>query len=101
MARGNAQTALTTKDGRPAAFHERVRNRIKVSMIVDRVQKCALGQVEMGSTEFQAAKLLINKTIPDLPQVIHADPLAGARDISHADPYQLLRIIEGESERKS
>ena len=100
MARGNRAVALTTKDGRPAAFHERVRNRIKVSMIVDRVQKCALGTVEMTSTEFQAAKLLINKTIPDLPQTVNQDPLAGVKDISHSSPYHLLAIIEGESERK-
>ena len=94
------KTALTLKNGRPAAYHERVRNRIRVSKIVDRVQKAALGEIEMGSTEFQAAKLLINKTIPDLPQVVHTDPLAGAKDISHASPYHLLSIIEGESERK-
>lgn len=92
--------SLTTTHGRPAAFHERLRERIKAGQIVDRVQKCALGQVEMTSTEFQAAKLLINKTIPDLPQQVQYDPLAGARDISHANPYHLLAIIEGESERK-
>jgi hypothetical protein len=92
--------ALTLKNGRPAAYHERVRERIKTGMIVQRVQECALGKIEMTSTEFQAAKLLINKTIPDLPQVVHTDPLAGAKDISHSSPYHLLAIIEGESERK-
>ena len=94
------KTALTLPNGRPAAYHERVRNRIRVTKIIDKVQKCALGTIEMTPVQFQAAKLLINKTIPDLPQVIHADPLAGAKDISHANPYHLLAIIEGESERK-
>ena len=94
-----ATRALTTTHGRPAAFHERVRERIKVGQIVDRVQKCALGSVEMTNTEFQAAKLLINKTIPDLPQQ-PVDPLAGAKDVSGMSAHALLTIIEGESERK-
>lgn len=91
-------TALTLKSGRPAAFHERVRERIKVAKIVSRVQDCALGKVEMSNTELQAAKLLINKTIPDLP-VQPTDPLGGAKDVSGMSPYHLLTIIEGSAER--
>ena len=98
MARGNAQRALTTESGRPAAYYERLRSRIQAGQIVTRVQQCALGEIEMTNVEFQAAKLLINKTIPDLPAP-SADPLAGAKDISHANPHTLLSIIEGEAER--
>ena len=94
----NSTRSLTSYHDRPAAFHERVRERIKVAKILTRVQGCALGEIEMTSTEFQAAKLLINKTIPDLPAV--HDQSAGMQDISHATPYHLLAIIEGESERK-
>ena len=98
MARGNAQRALTTQHGRPAAYWERVRSRIDTSAIVNRVERCAKGEEEMTNVEFQAAKLLINKTIPDLPAP-SADPLAGAKDISHANPHTLLTIIEGEAEQ--
>jgi hypothetical protein len=54
-----------------------------------------LGEEEMTNTEFQAAKLLINKTIPDLP-VTPTDPLAGAKDVSALTPHALLAIIEGQ-----
>ena len=94
----NSTRSLTSYHDRPAAFHERVRERIKVAKILTRVQACALGQVEMTSTEFQAAKLLINKTIPDLPAQSGQD--GSVQDISHATPYHLLAIIEGESTRK-
>ena len=100
MARGKHNRSLTTQQGRPAVYWERVRERINVSATVNRVQRCALGEEEMTNIEFQAAKLLINKTIPDLPAPSSADPLNGAKDISHASPHQLLDILEGESERK-
>ena len=89
---------MTTKYDRPAAYSERLRSRIQAGKIVGRVERCALGKEEMTNIEFQAAKLLINKTIPDLPAP-SADPLAGAKDISHANPHTLLSIIEGEAER--
>ena len=89
---GKALTSKTT--GRPAAFHERVRDRIKVSKVVKRVEQCALGKEEMTNVEFQAAKLLINKTIPDLP-VTPYDPLAGAKDVSGMSPQALLAHVEG------
>ena len=78
-------------------FSNRTRERIKCGKIVKRVQACALGQVEMTSVELQAAKLLINKLIPDAT----ADPSAvrDVRDISAQSPHQLLSIIEGKAER--
>lgn len=94
MPRGG--TSLTTRHNRPAAFHERVRDRINVSKIVNRVERCANGEEEMTNVEFQAAKLLINKTIPDLPVQPH-DPLAGAKDISAETPQALLARLEGEN----
>ena len=93
----NRAHKLTTKYDRPAIYHERLREKIQVGKIVDRVQKCALGQVEMTSTQFQAAKLLINKTIPDLPVETHVT--GNVKDISHQSPYDLLTIIEGQAER--
>ena len=94
-----AGLAITSKySDRPAAFHERLRERIQVGQILTRVQGCALGNIEMTSTEFQAAKLLINKTIPDLPAI--SQDQSAVKDISHASPYDLLTIIEGESSRK-
>ena len=93
-----ASTKLARTSQRPAAYHQRLRERIKTGQIVGRVQRCALGEEEMTNVEFQAAKLLINKTIPDLP-VEAVDPLAGAKDVSGMSPHALLQIIEGEAHR--
>ena len=86
-------TSSTT--GRPAAYAERLRARINAGKVMGRVQRCALGEEEMTNVEFQAAKLLINKTIPDLPVTPH-DPLAGAKDISALSPHALLAQLEAE-----
>ena len=89
-----AQRALTTRNGRPAAYHERIRERIRVGQVVNRVQKCAMGELEMTNVQFQAAKLLINKTIPDLPATQHEGG-QGAQDVSGISPQVLLALIEG------
>lgn len=96
----NTTTKLVTKNDRPAAYYERLRARIQAGKIVTKVEQCALGNIEMSNVQFQAAKLLINKTIPDLPTPTDYDPLNGAKDISHANPHALLSIIDGLSERK-
>ena len=100
MPTSTARSLTTKKHERPAAYYERLRERIKTGQILGRVQRCAMGEIEMTSIQFQAAKLLIQKTIPDLPTPTQHDPLAGAKDISHANPHTLLTIIEGKSERK-
>jgi hypothetical protein len=79
---------------RPAAYYERLRERIQAGQIVSRVQRCALGEIEMTSIQFQAAKLLINKTIPDLPTTQHEGG-QGAQDVSGISPQALLALIEG------
>ena len=78
-------------------FSNRTRERIKCGKIVKRVQRCALGEIEMTSTELQAAKLLINKLIPDA--VASQDNSREMRDISAQSPHALLSIIEGKAER--
>lgn len=88
-------TKLARTTERPLAYRERIRERIRTGQIVSRVQRCALGEEEMTNVEFQAAKLLINKTIPDLPVTPH-DPLAGAKDISALSPHALLAQLEAE-----
>lgn len=45
---------------------ESARARIAISRLVDRVQACAMGEVQMDATEFRAAALLIDKVIPNI-----------------------------------
>jgi hypothetical protein len=66
---------------------ERVRERIKTTMLLDRVQGHALGEVEMTPSQLQAAFGLLDRTVPKLSQVQHV----GDAD---ADPIQTVTRIE-------
>lgn len=53
------------KDG---LHSERVRQRIKVTQLVNRLQKNALGEVVMTDSAVRSATFLINKVMSDPPQ---------------------------------
>lgn len=42
------------------------RERIKAGMILDRLEKCVEGEVEMTAQQVQAARILLGKVLPDL-----------------------------------
>ena len=50
---------------RSAAYAEAVRARIRAGGIANRLEKHVLGQVEMTSTQVQAALGLLKKVVPD------------------------------------
>lgn len=83
-----------TAGGKPRAFGARIRQRIDSTMILDKLQRVAHGEDEMTAVQFQAAKLLLQKTVPDLKAVEVKQPDAGnAKSISNQG---LLNVIEGE-----
>ena len=45
----------------------------KTGAVVLQVEKCALGQLELTNTQFQACKLWMDKTVPSLSSVQHVD----------------------------
>ena len=45
----------------------------KTSAIVLNIEKCALGQLEMTQTQFNACRLWMDKTIPSLSAIQHVD----------------------------
>ncbi|MDH3713751.1 MAG: hypothetical protein OET44_07895 [Gammaproteobacteria bacterium] len=63
MAKSDAKPHITRRQA------ENVRAAIKVGMIVDRLQKAAMGEIEMKNSELNAAKLLLDKTLPSLQAV--------------------------------
>lgn len=40
-----------------------VREKIKVSMIIDRLEKAVAGEIELSPTQVQSARILLDKTI--------------------------------------
>ena len=81
-----------------ATYPNRLALRIKTSKILMKVQRCALGKEEMTSVQLNAAKLLINKTLPDAVQP--KDTAHDIKDVSHIPTWKLLQaaedVIDGE-----
>jgi len=50
-------------------YLEKVRERIKSTLLVERLQDHILGHQEMSQTQIKAAEILLRKTIPDLKAV--------------------------------
>jgi hypothetical protein len=77
-----------------ATYPNRLASRIKTSKILGKLQKCALGKEEMTATQFNAAKLLLNKTLPDAVQPKEDSNMA--KDVTHIPTWKLLEAIDGE-----
>lgn len=51
---------------------ESTRDKIQTSMLVNRLIDHSLGKCDMSSTQVHAAKILLNKTLPDLQSIQHS-----------------------------
>jgi hypothetical protein len=64
--------ARTRKGTADAPWDEKVRTRIKTSMIVNRLTDHVLGTVDMSPSQVTAGLGLLKKTLPDLQAVQHS-----------------------------
>ena len=69
---------------RTAWTPETVRRRIRVGVLVRRLQNHALGEIDMTKTQIVAALGLLKKAVPDLSSVEHSGEIRH-RDVS-AEP---------------
>lgn len=74
------------KDG---LHSERVRQRIRLSQLVTRLQKNGLGEIEMTASQVDSAKFLINKAMANLPEQKDVN-LSGGLNISWPLPKSPL-----------
>lgn len=92
---------------------DNARAAIQVGVILQRLQECAKGQIEMSPTQVKAAQILLDKSLPTLQAIdqviqVEAPPItpeeiedmlkAMLRDMSHCDPEgfrQLLDSVRG------
>ena len=52
---------------RKMLFHpDYVREKIRASQLLNRLQKCAFGEISLTITQLRAIKILLRKSIPDL-----------------------------------
>ena len=52
---------------RKMLFHpDYVREKIRASQLINRLQKCAFGEISLTRTQLRAIEILLRKSIPDL-----------------------------------
>lgn len=51
------------------AYPEKAKDRIKAGMMVGRLYKHVMGEIEMSATQVNAAKILLNKVLPDMKAI--------------------------------
>ena len=55
---------------RKMLFHpDYVREKIRASQLINRLQKCAFGEISLTVTQLRAIEILLRKSIPDLAAV--------------------------------
>lgn len=88
--------AARTRRGTSASgWDESVRERIKTSMLVNRLTNHALGSVEMSPTQVRAAEILLSKTLPSLTST--ALTVSDKRDASDWSRDELVAFLHDAS----
>ena len=77
----------------------RVRDKIDSTLLVERLQRVALGEEEATQVSMVAAKMLLDRTVPTIQSIqVEVGDGGNAKTITND---QLFGIIEGQSKRIS
>ena len=77
----------------------RVRDKIDAVVIIERLQRVALGQEDATQVSMVAAKMLLDRTVPTIQSIqVEVGDGGNAKTITND---QLFSIIEGQSKRIS
>jgi hypothetical protein len=71
-----SETLQVNKGGRRKGFKmpEEHRNKLRVSHLLNRLQKCALGEITLPPDQLKALEICLRKVLPDLSQTeVRAD----------------------------
>lgn len=69
-----------------------VRQKIRTSMLINRLQNHVAGRLDMSKTQIQAAGILLRKTLPDMvAQTVEQRPLEAMRDDELLATLQSIR----------
>lgn len=71
----------------------KARERIQAGMILDRLEKHILGEVEMSATQVNAARVLLNKALPDLKAIEHSGETTQTHSIDPQSSEQVARNV--------
>lgn len=71
---------------------EVVRQKIRTSMLINRLQNHVLGRLSMSKTQLQAAGILLRKTLPDMvAQTVERRPLEAMADDELLETLKSIR----------
>lgn len=71
---------------------DKVRQKIRTSMLINRLQNHVLGRLDMSKTQLQAAGILLRKTLPDMiAQTVDHRPLESMADDELLATLQSIR----------
>jgi hypothetical protein len=62
---------------RQVKLSEQWRERIRAAGILQRLDKAAMGEIDITATQLKAAEIVLRKTIPDLNKMEHSGPEGG------------------------
>jgi len=75
---------------------QRQRQKIQSGMIIGRLQKCVKGEIVMSPSQVNAARILLNKTLPDLKSLdVQASIEATFKPTHQLSDSELLAIASG------
>lgn len=81
---------------------EVVRQKIRTSMLVRRLQKQALGLIKLDAGQQRAIEILLRKTLPDQSAVIHTGSIANdVRQLTNSELDRRIAALEGEARSSS
>jgi hypothetical protein len=75
---------------------EEVRARLKINAIISRLERCALGRLQMTKEQLTAARILLAKALPDLVAIKHSGNVNVVRPDDLTDA-ELASIATGRS----
>ena len=76
-------------------YPQRARERIVGTKIIDRLMKHIHGEIDMSHSQVQAARILLNKVLPDLKSVEVAASVEVGPPVFEMTDEQLLAIAAG------
>ena len=82
----------------PYRSAEKWRSHVKVAKIREQLHKCVFGEIELTTQQLAAAKILLDKCIPNLSSVEHSGSVE-QRHVTEYSDAELIAIIAENNER--
>jgi hypothetical protein len=77
---------------RKVVLHERWRDKIRASMLINRLTNHVLGKIEMSKTQVAAAVCLLRKVVPDISSVEYTGADGGPMEIKLVGYHDSLSL---------